>query len=228
MSDLFAGRFDLSRVRGIAACGGFSYGDVLGAGQGWAKSILFNTGVREQFQRFFARPDSFTLAVCNGCQMLSGLKELIPGAAHFPRFLQNTSARFEARLSLVRVEPTPSIFLRGMAGSELPVVVSHGEGRAELASTAALAALDQSQRVALRFVDHDGSVAQRYPANPNGSPQGITAVSSDDGRVLIAMPHPERVFRTAQLSWHPRSWGHYSPWMRLFDNARSWVDEPRR
>lgn len=228
MSDLFAGRFDLSRVRGIAACGGFSYGDVLGAGQGWAKSILFNAAVREQFQRFFARPDSFTLAVCNGCQMLSGLKDLIPGAAHFPRFVQNTSARLEARLSFVRVEPTPSLFLRGMAGSELPVVVSHGEGRAELASTAALTALDRSERVALRFVEHDGSVAHRYPANPNGSPQGITAVSSDDGRVLIAMPHPERVFRTAQLSWHPRSWGHYSPWMRLFDNARSWVDERQR
>ncbi len=228
MSDLFAGRFDLSQVRGLAACGGFSYGDVLGAGQGWAKSILFNTAVREQFQRFFARPDTFTLATCNGCQMMSGLKELIPGAAHFPRFVQNSSARFEARLSLVRVEATPSLFLQGMVGCELPVVASHGEGRAEPASDAALQQLERSERVALRFIDHDGSVARRYPANPNGSPQGITGVCSDDGRVLITMPHPERVFRTAQLSWHPRSWGHYSPWMRLFDNARSWVDARRR
>jgi phosphoribosylformylglycinamidine synthase len=171
-------------------------------------------------------PDSFTLAVCNGCQMLSGLKELIPGAAHFPRFVQNTSERFEARLGLVRVEATRSLFLRGMAGSRLPVVVSHGEGRVET-SLAGREALRGEGRVALRFVDHRGHVATRYPDNPNGSPEGITAVSSDDGRVLITMPHPERVFRTAQLSWHPREWGHYSPWMRLFDNARRWVDEQR-
>jgi phosphoribosylformylglycinamidine synthase len=228
MSDLFAGRFDLTSVVGLAACGGFSYGDVLGAGQGWAKSILFNAAVREQFQRFFRRPDTFTLAVCNGCQMLSGLKDLIPGAAHFPRFVQNTSERLEARLSLVRVEPTPSLFLRGMAGSELPVVVSHGEGRVEMPCGPSAEALTLSGRVALRFVDHHGSVAASYPANPNGSPQGITAISSDDGRVLIAMPHPERVFRTAQLSSHPADWGHYSPWMRLFDNARAWVDERQR
>jgi phosphoribosylformylglycinamidine synthase len=166
--------------------------------------------------------------VCNGCQMLSGLKELIPGAAHFPRFVQNASERFEARLSLVRVEPTPALFLRGMAGSELPVVVSHGEGRVELAEGPAAEELTREGRVALRFVEHHGSAAASYPANPNGSPQGITAVSSDDGRVLITMPHPERVFRTDQLSWHPAPWGHYSPWMRLFDNARSWVDEQRR
>ncbi|MEO8183051.1 MAG: phosphoribosylformylglycinamidine synthase [Deltaproteobacteria bacterium] len=228
MSDLFAGRFDLASVVGLAACGGFSYGDVLGAGQGWAKSILFNAAVREQFQRFFQRPDTFTLAVCNGCQMLSALKDLIPGAAHFPRFVQNTSERLEARLSLVRVEPTPSLFLRGMAGSELPVVVSHGEGRVEMPSGSSAEALTLSGRVALRFVDHHGRVAASYPANPNGSPQGITAISSDDGRVLIAMPHPERVFRTAQLSFHPADWGHYSPWMRLFDNARSWVAERQR
>jgi len=227
MSDLYAGRFALERVLGLVACGGFSYGDVLGAGQGWAKSILHDPGVREQFRSFFQRPDTFTLAVCNGCQMLSGLKDLIPGAEHFPRFVQNTSERFEARLTLVRVEETPSLFLRGMAGSELPIVASHGEGRAELARGPA-AELDRSGRVALRFVDHHGQATERYPYNPNGSPGGITAVSSDDGRVLITMPHPERVFRTAQLSWHPREWGHYSPWMRLFDNARRWVDERRR
>jgi phosphoribosylformylglycinamidine synthase len=226
MSDLFAGRFELGQAVGLAACGGFSYGDVLGAGQGWAKSILLNAQVREQFTSFFARPDSFTLAVCNGCQMLSGLKELIPGAAHFPRFVQNTSERFEARLGLVQVEATRSLFLRGMAGSRLPVVVSHGEGRVE-ASLAGREALRAEGRVALRFIDHRGQVATRYPDNPNGSPDGITAVSSDDGRVLITMPHPERVFRTAQLSWHPSDWGHYSPWMRLFDNARLWVDEKR-
>ncbi|HEU4581959.1 MAG TPA: phosphoribosylformylglycinamidine synthase [Polyangiaceae bacterium] len=228
MSDLFTGRFDLSSVVGLAACGGFSYGDVLGAGQGWAKSILLNAGVREQFRRFFHRPDTFTLAVCNGCQMLSGLKDLIPGAGHFPRFLQNSSERFEARLSMVRVEETPSLFLRGMAGSEIPVVVSHGEGRVELPPGQAAEELAREGRVAWRFVDHHGRVAATYPANPNGSPQGITAVSSSDGRVLISMPHPERVFRTAQMSWHPADWGHYSPWMRLFDNARSWVDARRR
>jgi phosphoribosylformylglycinamidine synthase len=228
MSDLFAGRFDLSAVVGLAACGGFSYGDVLGAGQGWAKSILLNAGVREQFRHFFQRSDTFTLAVCNGCQMLSGLKDLIPGAAHFPRFLQNSSERLEARLSMVRVEETPSLFLRGMAGSEIPVVVSHGEGRVELPPGLAAEELARGGRVAWRFVDHQGRVAAAYPANPNGSPQGITAVSSDDGRVLISMPHPERVFRSAQMSWHPADWGHYSPWMRLFDNARSWVDARRR
>jgi phosphoribosylformylglycinamidine synthase len=229
MSDLFAGRFALESVVGLAACGGFSYGDVLGAGQGWAKSILLHAGVREQFRRFFERPQTFTLAVCNGCQMLAGLRDLIPGMAHLPRFVQNTSERFEARLSMVKVEATPSLFLRGMAGSELPVVVSHGEGRVEVAEGAAqLLQLEQAGRVALRFVDHRGGVAARYPANPNGSPQGITAISSDDGRVLVTMPHPERVFRTAQLSWHPKGWGYYSPWMRLFDNARAWVEERQR
>jgi phosphoribosylformylglycinamidine synthase len=227
MTDLFAGRFALESAVGLAAGGGFSYGDVLGAGQGWAKSILLNAGVREQFQRFFARPDTFTLAVCNGCQMLSGLRDLIPGAAHFPRFVQNSSERLEARLSMVRIEPTPSLFLRGMQGSELPVVVSHGEGRAEVAGEA-LQQLERAGRVALRFVDHQGALAERYPHNPNGSPRGITGVSSEDGRVLICMPHPERVFRSVQMSWHPAGWGNYSPWMRMFDNARSWVAETRR
>jgi phosphoribosylformylglycinamidine synthase len=227
MSDLFSGRRQLSEFVGVAACGGFSYGDVLGAGQGWAKSILLSDRVRQGFATFFARPDTFTLAVCNGCQMLATLRDLIPGASHFPRFVQNTSERFEARLSLVRVEETPSLFLTGMQGSLLPIVVSHGEGRAEAPTGGDLRALDRNGRVALRFVDHQGSVTERYPENPNGSPAGVTAVSSDDGRVLIVMPHPERVFRTQQLSWHPRGWGHYSPWMRLFDNARQWVQRSR-
>jgi phosphoribosylformylglycinamidine synthase len=227
MSDLFAGRRQLSEFVGVAACGGFSYGDVLGAGQGWAKSILLSDRVRQDFATFFARPDTFTLAVCNGCQMLATLRDLIPGASHFPRFVQNTSERFEARLSLVRIEETPSLFLTGMQGSLLPIVVSHGEGRTEAPSGGDLRALDRSGRVALRFVDHQGGVTEHYPENPNGSPAGVTGVSSDDGRVLIVMPHPERVFRTQQLSWHPRGWGHYSPWMRLFDNARQWVHRSR-
>lgn len=159
--------------------------------------------------------------------MVAALRDLIPGAAHFPRFVQNASERFEARLALVRVEATPSLFLDGMQGSLLPIVVSHGEGRTEAAPGGDLRALDAAGRAALRFVDHEGQPTERYPENPNGSPGGVTAVTSDDGRVLISMPHPERVFRTAQLSWHPREWGHYSPWMRLFDNARLWVDRQR-
>jgi phosphoribosylformylglycinamidine synthase len=227
MSDLFAGRRQLSEFVGIAACGGFSYGDVLGAGQGWAKSILLSANVREQFATFFARPDTFTLAVCNGCQMLATLRDLIPGAGHFPRFARNTSERFEARLSLVKVEATPSIFLTGMQGSLLPIVVSHGEGRVAAPDGGDLRGLEAADRVALRFVDHGGHATEHYPENPNGSAAGVTGVSSDDGRVLIVMPHPERVFRTAQLSWHPAEWGHYSPWMRLFDNARQFVDARR-
>lgn len=228
MSDLFSGRRRLSEFVGVAACGGFSYGDVLGAGQGWAKSILLSAPVREQFATFFARPDTFTLAVCNGCQMLASLRDLIPGAAHFPRFVQNTSERFEARLSLVKVEASPSLFLDGMQGSVLPIVVSHGEGRTQAPPGAGLRALERPGRVALRFVDHEGAVTERYPENPNGSASGVTGVTSEDGRVLILMPHVERVFRTAQLSWHPAEWGHYSPWMRVFDNARLWVDARRR
>jgi phosphoribosylformylglycinamidine synthase len=224
MSDLFTGRRRLNEFVGIAACGGFSYGDVLGAGQGWAKSILLSASVREEFAAFFARPETFTLAVCNGCQMLAALRDLIPGAAHFPRFVQNASERFEARLSLVEVQATPSIFLSGMQGSSLPIVVSHGEGRVVAPAGGDLRGLDAAGRVALRFVDHDRRVTEHYPENPNGSAGGVTGVSSDDGRVLIVMPHPERVFRTAQLSWHPANWGHYSPWMRLFDNARRFVD----
>jgi phosphoribosylformylglycinamidine synthase len=228
MSDLFAGRRTLSEFVGVAACGGFSYGDVLGAGQGWAKSILLSASVREQFAQFFARPETFTLAVCNGCQMVAALRDLIPGAAHFPRFVQNTSERFEARLSFVKVEASRSIFLSGMQGSRLPIVVSHGEGRAEPLPERDARALEGEGRVALRFIDHDGVATEQYPENPNGSRAGVTGVTSDDGRALLVMPHPERVFLSAQLSWHPPEWRHYSPWMRLFDNARLWVERRGR
>ncbi|MFO0722696.1 MAG: phosphoribosylformylglycinamidine synthase [Myxococcota bacterium] len=223
MSDLLEGRFDLSRFVGLAACGGFSYGDVLGAGEGWAKSALYNGRAREAFSRFFARTDTFAIGVCNGCQMMSNLKELIGGTEHWPRFVRNRSEQFEARLGLVRVERSPSIVLRGMEGSILPVVVSHGEGRAELVDAAQLQALEAAGLVAMRYVDHRGAVTEHYPENPNGSPGGLTAVTTPDGRVTILMPHPERVFRTAQLSWHPAEWKEDGPWMRLFRNARVWV-----
>jgi phosphoribosylformylglycinamidine synthase len=223
MTDLLEGRHDLSGFKGLAACGGFSYGDVLGAGGGWAKSILFNTGLRDGFQAFFERSDSFALGVCNGCQMLSHLAPLIPGAEHWPRFVRNRSEQFEARLSLVRVEESRSVLLSGMAGSVLPVVVSHGEGRARFAHADALGHLDTAGQVALRYVEGDGSAAERYPANPNGSPAGVTGFTSADGRVTIMMPHPERVFRSVQHSWYPKAWGEDGPWLRLFRNARAWI-----
>lgn len=223
MSDVLSGRVSLDGFRGIAACGGFSYGDVLGAGVGWAKSILFQEHARREFERFFAREDTFALGVCNGCQMLAALQELIPGADHWPRFVRNQSEQFEARVSLVRVEPSPSIFLDGMVGSELPVVVSHGEGRARFADESALDACEAASLVALRFVDHRAAVTERYPENPNGSPRGITALTTPNGRVLALMPHPERVFRSVQMSWRPREWGENSPWQRLFANARRFV-----
>ncbi len=222
MSDLLDGTTTLSGFRGLVACGGFSYGDVLGAGGGWAKSILFNARARDEFQRFFERDDSFTLGVCNGCQMLSVLRELIPGAGSWPRFVRNRSEQFEARLSLVRVEPSPSILLSGMQGSVLPIVVAHGEGRAELAASQA-DQLEQQSLVAARYVTGHGLPTEHYPENPNGSPGGITALTTPDGRVTIMMPHPERVFRALQYSWRPREWTERGPWMRLFDNARVWV-----
>jgi phosphoribosylformylglycinamidine synthase len=219
MTDLIAGRVDLAGFVGLAACGGFSYGDVLGAGRGWATSILERPALRDAFAAFFARPDAFALGVCNGCQMLSQLKDIIPGAEHWPRFLRNRSEQFEARTSLLEVVESPSIFLRGMAGSRIPVAVAHGEGRAAFDS-----AVDQAAaRVALRFVDGNGEVAQRYPLNPNGSPDGITGLTSDDGRVTILMPHPERTPRSLNLSWHPEGWADASPWLRMFRNARVWV-----
>ena len=223
MSDLMGGRRDLRDFKGLVACGGFSYGDVLGAGEGWAKSILFNERLRDDFSAFFQRDDSFTLGVCNGCQMVSTLKDLIPGAGHWPRFVRNRSEQFEARLSLVRVEPNPSILLAGMAGSHLPIAVAHGEGRAEFSSAEALDSCESSGGVALRYLENDLSVATRYPANPNGSPDGITGLTSDDGRATIMMPHPERVFRTVQHSWAPAGWGEDGGWLRLFRNARQWL-----
>ena len=218
MSDLLGGRRELADFRGLVACGGFSYGDVLGAGRGWAVSVLDHPRLRDAFADFFAREDSFTLGVCNGCQMLSSLKELIPGAAHWPRFLRNRSEQYEARLAQVMIEASPSLFFDGMQGSLLPVVVAHGEGRAGFASATDADAVD----VCLRYVDADGQAATRYPANPNGSPDGITGLTSSDGRATILMPHPERVFRNAQLSWHPDDVGEASPWLRMFRNARVW------
>lgn len=223
MTDILSGRVSLADFRGLAACGGFSYGDVLGAGEGWAKSILFNDKAREEFQQFFHRSDTFSLGVCNGCQMLSNLKSLIPGADHWPRFVQNRSERYEGRLVSVKVEETPSVLFQGMSGSVIPIVVAHGEGRAEFESDEAARACDRSGLVAARYVDNDGNATEAYPLNPNGSPFGITSLTSEDGRSTILMPHPERVFRTTQFSWAPSDWGEDSPWMRFFRNARAWV-----
>ena len=223
MSDLLSGRADLAQFRGLVACGGFSYGDVLGAGEGWAKSILFNDAMRESFSRYFQREDTFTLGVCNGCQMVSTLKELIPGAAHWPRFVRNRSEQFEARLALVRVEPSPSILLAGMEGSHLPIAVAHGEGRAKFSDQASHTACNASGTVAMRYIENTLAVAEHYPANPNGSPTGITGLTSTDGRATIMMPHPERVYRTVQNSWAPPQWGEDGGWLRLFRNARVWL-----
>ncbi|ARJ42739.1 phosphoribosylformylglycinamidine synthase [Pantoea alhagi] len=220
MSDLLAGRTGLEEMQALVACGGFSYGDVLGAGEGWAKSILFNSRVRDQFETFFHRPQTLALGVCNGCQMMSNLRELIPGSDLWPRFVRNQSERFEARFSLVEVTASPSLLLEGMTGSRMPIAVSHGEGFVEVRDGSHLAALEAKGIVALRFVDNYGKVTENYPANPNGSPNGITAVTSENGRVTIMMPHPERVFRTVSNSWHPAEWGEDGPWMRIFRNAR--------
>jgi len=221
MSDIIEQRIDLSDFRGLVACGGFSYGDVLGAGEGWAKSILFNPSVRSQFDAFFQRQDTFALGVCNGCQMLSNLHELIPGADHWPHFVRNRSEQFEARVSMVEVQASASILLQGMEGSRMPIAVAHGEGRAEFRD-AAHQQQAQSQ-VALRYIENSGEVASRYPANPNGSPDGISGLTTTDGRVTIMMPHPERVFRAVQNSWHPDEWSEDAPWLRMFRNARVWV-----
>ena len=223
MTDLLSGARQLTDFRGLVACGGFSYGDVLGAGEGWAKSILFHARLRDEFVAWFTRPDTFTLGVCNGCQMLSALQSLVPGATHWPRFVRNRSEQFEARFSLVEIVESPSVLFSGMAGSRFPVAVSHGEGRAEFASAAAEATFAAAGLTAFRYVDHAGEVATRYPANPNGSPGGIAGVSSRDGRATILMPHPERVVRSVNLGWHPPGWGEQSPWMRMFANARVWV-----
>jgi len=221
MSDIAAGRHSLSEFKGFVAGGGFSYGDVLGAGEGWAKSILFNPAVRDQFAAFFARRDSFALGVCNGCQMMSNLREIVPGTSHWPHFVRNASEQFESRLVLVEVQRSPSLFFAGMAGSRIPVATAHGEGFAEFHDAGQLAAAQPL--VSLRFVDHRGAPTELYPYNCNGSPQGITGLTTLDGRFTILMPHPERVHRTAQMSWHPDGWGDASPWMRMFRNARVWL-----
>ncbi|MEJ0084752.1 MAG: phosphoribosylformylglycinamidine synthase [Pseudomonadota bacterium] len=223
MSDVLAGRVTLGDFKGLVACGGFSYGDVLGAGEGWAKSILYHARARDEFQRFFERLDSFSLGVCNGCQMFAALKEIVPGAASWPRFVRNRGEQFEGRFSLVELTPSPSVFFAGMDGSMLPIAVAHGEGRAEFASDGAAQAFAGGGLVAARYIEGDRKVATRYPANPNGSPFGIAAISNDDGRVTLTMPHPERVFRYAQNSWRPDGAGEYSGWFRMFGNARRWV-----
>ena len=223
MSDILTGRRQLTEFVGLVACGGFSYGDVLGAGEGWAKSILFNAKARQQFSDFFARSDTFALGVCNGCQMLSNLHELIPGAEHWPHFVRNQSEQFEGRTALVQVQESDSIFLQGMAGSHMPIAIAHGEGHAEFASTADLDACKQGGQVALRYVDNYGQPTEAYPANPNGSVEGITGLTAANGRVTIMMPHPERVYRSLQNSWAPDEWQEDGPWMRMFRNARAWV-----
>jgi phosphoribosylformylglycinamidine synthase len=221
MSDIIHGRINLKDFKGLAACGGFSYGDVLGAGGGWSKSILYNAKAREEFAAFFQRADTFGLGVCNGCQMMSGLKEIIPGADHWPRFMRNTSEQFEARVAMVEVRKSPSILFAGLEGSRMPVAIAHGEGRAEFAFSPAISL--EKEIVALQYVDNYGIVTTDFPANPNGSPFGITGLTTADGRFTIMMPHPERCFRTLQNSWHPNDWGDYGPWMRLFRNAKIWT-----
>jgi phosphoribosylformylglycinamidine synthase len=218
MSDLMAGRVHLADFKMLAACGGFSYGDVLGAGEGWAKSILFHPALRDQFAAFFADPDTLTLGVCNGCQMVSNLAEIIPGTAGWPKFKRNLSEQFEARLSMVHVPKSPSLILAEMQGSSLPVVVSHGEGRADFALHGGK--ISDGLGIALQYVDGQNQVTQTYPLNPNGSPQGIAGVTNTDGRVTIMMPHPERVYRAAQMSWKPEDWTELSGWYRLFAGAR--------
>jgi phosphoribosylformylglycinamidine synthase len=218
MSDLIEGRQSLSEFVGLAACGGFSYGDVLGAGGGWARTILHRNQLRDAFQEYFERQDTFSLGVCNGCQMMSHLAPLIPGAVNWPRFVRNRSEQFEARVATLLIEDSPSIMLAGMAGSRLPVAVAHGEGRALFAPGEEAGAL-----VSLRYVDAEGGIAVKYPANPNGSPQGLAGLTTSDGRVTILMPHPERVFRTIANSWTPDDWGDDGPWLRMFRNARAWV-----
>ena len=219
MSDILSGRVSLADFKGAVACGGFSYGDVLGAGKGWARTILFNPRARDEFSAFFGRCDTFALGVCNGCQMMSALKTLIPGAEAWPRFERNAVEQFEARFAMVGITESPSLFFDGMAGSRMPIVVSHGEGRADFDSAAQL---DKVQ-VSMRYLDNTGAPTEIYPHNPNGSPDGITGVTTADGRFTIMMPHPERVFRTVLMSWHPEHLGEDSPWMRMFRNARKWV-----
>jgi len=219
MTDLIEGRATLADFKGFVACGGFSYGDVLGAGGGWAKTILHNPRLADMFAAFFGRGDAFALGVCNGCQMMSHLRMMIPGARHWPRFERNASEQFEGRLVQVEIADSPSLFFAGMAGSRAPIANAHGEGRVVFDSAAQRAAA----LVAMRYVDSHGRATETYPHNPNGSPEGITGVTTPDGRFTIVMPHPERVFRAVQMSWQPPGLGEDSPWMRMFRNARRWV-----
>ncbi len=219
MSDIISGRVKLADFKGFAACGGFSYGDVLGAGEGWAKSILFNPRARDEFEAFFQRNDTFALGVCNGCQMMSNLHEIIPGAENWAHFARNQSEQFEARFVMVEVQQSPSILFQGMEGSRMPIVVAHGEGYADFGNSKK----QKAALVTLRYVDHAGRATETYPLNPNGSPQGITGLTTPDGRFSIMMPHPERVFRAVQNSWYPREWQENGAWLRMFQNARKWV-----
>ena len=217
MNDLISGAVSLNDFNGLVACGGFSFGDVLGAGQGWAKSILFNAKLKQEFKQFFQRNNSFALGVCNGCQMLAGLKELIPGAQDFPTFIKNQSVQFESRVSLVEILDSPSIFFNDMAGSILPIAVAHGEGQSQFSNSSQY----KDSIKTMRFVDNYGNETTEYPFNPNGSKGGFTGFCSTDGRVTIMMPHPERVFRTVQNTWNPKNWSEYGPWLRMFLNARN-------
>ena len=219
MSDLIAGRVSLEQFKGLIAVGGFSYGDVLGAGEGWAKTILFNEQLKAAFAQFFGRQDTFGLGVCNGCQMMSNLKGIIPGAQDWPKFTRNKSEQFEARFGMVEVLDSPSIFFRDLAGTHAPLAIAHGEGFADFSQTGDIAKVVQT----LRYVDNRGAPTEAYPFNPNGSPGGLTAVTTPDGRFTVMMPHAERVQRTVTMSWHPEGWGEESPWARMFQNARKWV-----
>ncbi|MCY3769172.1 MAG: phosphoribosylformylglycinamidine synthase [Gammaproteobacteria bacterium] len=223
-TDLTQGK-TLDGFKGIAACGGFSFGDVLGAGEGWGKSILYNPLLRDTFEAFFNRQDTFALGVCNGCQMMTTIKDLVPGAKNWPRFLRNRSEQYEARFVMVEICSEKAVLFAGMGGSKLPVVVAHGEGRAVFEGTQDRTETDENNQVCLRYVDHRGQATEVYPYNPNHSDSGFTAFTNDDGRFTIMMPHPERVFRTVSNSWHPPGWGEYSPWIRIFQNARHWVEQ---
>ena len=220
MSDLMAGRYNLNDFNAMVACGGFSYGDVLGAGGGWAKSILFNPQLRDQFSQFFANENTLSLGVCNGCQFISTLAEIIPGAENWPRFVRNKSERFEARAAMVKINDTNSLWFKGMAGSHMPIAVSHGEGRVEFKTPENLTALQAQNLIVAQYIDSHLNVTETYPANPNGSPLGITAISNVDGRIAAMMPHPERVFRAVSNSWYPEDWSEDGAWMRIFRNAR--------
>ena len=223
MQDLLEGNVLLDNFQGMAVCGGFSYGDVLGAGGGWSKTILYNNNVKDQFEKFFDNQKTFTLGVCNGCQMLSNLKSIIPGALYWPSFERNFSDQFEARLVQVKIKQTNSILLQNMTGWSLPVASAHGEGRANFANNN-LQELKNQNQIAINFVDSNENRTEKYPINPNGSEEGITGVTAADGRITIMMPHPERVFRKIQMSWHPKNWSEFSPWMQIFVNARKFTE----